>query len=121
MNMMYSNPIVEKRSTALFFSNIFNPWGPIINPEIINPIIPGIFSLRKTIGARSIIKSINEKTRTGLFRGNSNLDIKFSKRSSILSALFCYPSFSCFIKHTNEKQRYSRLSDFNNSFPAFIS
>jgi len=49
---------------------MLRPKGPIITPDIINPIIPGILTLRRRIGDRSIINNINEKISTGLLSGN---------------------------------------------------
>ena len=70
MNMIYNNPIVEKRSTAEFFSRIFSPCGPIITPEIIKPIMPGIFNLLRRIGESRIISRIKENINTGFPSGN---------------------------------------------------
>lgn len=39
---MYKSPIVENKSTAEFLARMFNPCGPMITPEIISPMIPGI-------------------------------------------------------------------------------
>jgi hypothetical protein len=64
--------MVEKRSTALFFSRKLKPKGPMITPEMISPIIPGILNFRNKIGAKSIINRINEKTRTGFDNGRVN-------------------------------------------------
>ena len=47
-----------------------NACGPINKPEIINPIIPGIRNLLKTIGERRMINNKSEKTNTGLVNGN---------------------------------------------------
>jgi hypothetical protein len=67
---MYNNPMVENKSTALFFSRMFNPNGPIITPEIISPIIPGILSFCNKIGANRMISRINAKTNTGFENGS---------------------------------------------------
>ena len=80
---MYRSPIVEKRSTAEFFAKIFKPCGPIITPEIISPIIPGILIFLSKIGESRIIKSINEKINTGLLKGNSNSCNRCLKNSII--------------------------------------
>jgi hypothetical protein len=69
MNMMYNKPMVENRSTAEFFWMRNNPCGPIIIPEIIRPIIPGILNLLRIIGASKIIKRIREKMSTELLKG----------------------------------------------------
>jgi hypothetical protein len=66
---MYNNPIVENKSIALLFSKIFNPEGPIITPDIINPIIPGIFNFLRTIGESKIIERTSEKINIGLDKG----------------------------------------------------
>jgi hypothetical protein len=69
INIMYNNPIVENKSIALLFSKIFNPEGPIITPDIINPIIPGIFNFLRTIGESKIIERTSEKINIGLDKG----------------------------------------------------
>ena len=69
---MYKRPIVENKSTAEFFARILSPCGPMITPEIISPIIPGIFIFFSKIGDNRIMKSIKEKINTGLLSGNSN-------------------------------------------------
>jgi hypothetical protein len=71
INIIYSKPIVENKSTAEFFSNQFKPWGPIIIPEIINPIIPGTFIGRNRMGDNKMINNTKEKIRTGLVKGAS--------------------------------------------------
>ncbi|MNS30236.1 hypothetical protein D3C72_622610 [compost metagenome] len=81
--MIYKSPIVENKSTAEFFAKIFNPCGPIITPEIISPIIPGILIFLSKIGESRIIKSINEKINTGLLKGNSNSCNRCLKNSII--------------------------------------
>jgi hypothetical protein len=48
----------------------------MITPEIISPIIAGIFNLRRSIGDKRIMNSINENTRTGFLRGSWNSSIK---------------------------------------------
>jgi len=70
---------VENKSTAEFFARIFNPCGPMITPEMISPIIPGIFSFLSKMGDRRIINKIKEKISTGLIRGKLNSCIKCSK------------------------------------------
>jgi hypothetical protein len=57
---------------ASLLSKILNPCGPMITPEIINPMTPGIFSLRNTRGDKRIMKRITEKKSTGLEMGSSN-------------------------------------------------
>jgi hypothetical protein len=57
--------MVENKSMAEFFSSIFRPCGPMITPEIIRPIIPGIFSFFNKIGESKMISRINEKIRIG--------------------------------------------------------
>lgn len=85
INMIYSSPIVENKSTALFFAKRLKPNGPITTPEMINPMIPGICSLRRNMGAKSIINKINEKIRTGFFNGNTNSCPKCAINSFILN------------------------------------
>jgi hypothetical protein len=43
--------------------------GPMITPEIISPMIAGIFNLRRRIGDKRIMNSIKENTRTGFLSG----------------------------------------------------
>ena len=90
INIIYSKPMVENRSTAEFFSRIFSPCGPIMTPEIIKPIIPGIFNFRSRIGESKIISRIKEKINTGFPSGNSNSWIKCSKKSVIRFAYYCF-------------------------------
>lgn len=63
--------MVENRLIAEFFSSQFNPWGPIITPDIISPIIPGTLIGRRIMGESKIIKSTSEKISTGFCRGAS--------------------------------------------------
>jgi hypothetical protein len=76
INIMYSKPMVENKSTAEFFSRTLNPCGPIKTPAIINPIILGIFIFLSKIGDKRMIKRINENIKTGLPNGNSNSCIR---------------------------------------------
>jgi hypothetical protein len=64
--MIYSKPIVEKRSIAEFLAIRLSPWGPMITPAIINPIIPGTFMRLNINGARRIINRITANTSTEL-------------------------------------------------------
>jgi hypothetical protein len=84
MNMMYKRPIVENSSMAEFFSRILSPNGPITTPEIINPIIPGIFNFLSRMGDNRIIKRIKENISTGFSNGNSNSCPRCSKKSFML-------------------------------------
>jgi len=70
--MIYSKPMVENKSTAEFFSNQFNPCGPMIIPEMINPIIPGTLIGLRRMGESRIMKRTREKMSTGLVSGASN-------------------------------------------------
>ncbi len=81
---MYRSPIVENKSTAEFFANKFSPCGPMITPEMIKPIIPGMFIFLSKIGDSKIMKSIREKINIGLLSGKSNSCIKFLKNSIIM-------------------------------------
>jgi hypothetical protein len=65
MNMIYSNPMVEKSLTAEFCSRKLMPCGPIITPEIMSPIIPGILSFLNNMGESNIMKRTSENTNTG--------------------------------------------------------
>jgi len=74
MNMIYNNPIVENNliePSAFMCSGPIkpNPCGPIITPDIINPIIAGILIFLRIIGDNKIINNNNENTRTGFFKG----------------------------------------------------
>lgn len=64
--------MVEKSSMASLLSKILNPWGPMMTPDMINPMTPGIFNLRNTKGDSRMINRITEKKRTGLEMGSSN-------------------------------------------------
>ena len=68
--------MVEKSSTAEFFSKILRPCGPMMTPDMINPIIPGMFNLFNKMGESKIIKRISEKINTGFERGSSNSCIR---------------------------------------------
>jgi hypothetical protein len=75
MNMIYNKPIVEKSlmepSDSRAFSPISpRPLGPIITPEIINPIIAGILIFLRRMGDKRMINSNKENTKTGFFKGN---------------------------------------------------
>jgi hypothetical protein len=83
INIIYRSPIVEKRSIAEFCSRIFKLWGPIITPDMINPIIPGILNRLSSIGESRIINSINENINTGFVSGRENSCIKWLKKSVI--------------------------------------
>jgi hypothetical protein len=62
----------------------------MITPEMINPIIPGIFIFFNKIGDNKIMKSINEKINTGLLSGNSNSCKKCLKNSIIVKFYLLY-------------------------------
>ena len=64
--------MVENSSTAEFFAKTFNPCGPIIVPETINPIMPGILIFLRRIGDKRMINRMVEKIRTGFLSGKSN-------------------------------------------------
>jgi hypothetical protein len=73
--MMYSRPMVENNFTepsdSISFSpNKFKPLGPIITPEIINPIIEGIRIFRNNMGESRMMNKTNEKINTGFLKGN---------------------------------------------------
>ncbi|EKD31427.1 MAG: hypothetical protein ACD_77C00333G0003 [uncultured bacterium] len=74
---------MEKRSIALLFARKLNPKGPTTTPDKMSPIIPGILSLLKSIGARRIINSSKEKMSTGLLNGSSNWRNNWLKNSLI--------------------------------------
>lgn len=80
--------MVENKSIAEFFSRMFNPFGPITTPEIIKPIMPGMFSRLKRIGEKSIINSIRENTSTGFVKGNPNSCNRVLKKNLISSNIF---------------------------------
>jgi hypothetical protein len=69
INMMYSNPMVEKSLIAEFCSMRYRPCGPMIVPEIIKPIIPGILNRFNSTGASKMMSRIRENMRTGLLNG----------------------------------------------------
>jgi hypothetical protein len=82
--MIYNKPIKENNSIASLFAMILKPKGPMITPEIINPIIPGILNLRRSTGDNKMMNKITEKTKIKLLKGNLNSLIKWSKNSSIV-------------------------------------
>jgi hypothetical protein len=69
MNMMYKRPMVEKRSTAEFFRIRKRPSGPMITPERISPMIPGIFNLEKISGRNKMINKMMENISTEFVNG----------------------------------------------------
>ena len=83
INMMYNKPMVENKLMAEFFSSMFRPSGPMITPEMIKPIIPGIFSFFNTMGESRMINRISEKINIGFCKGNLNSDIRWLKKSVI--------------------------------------
>jgi hypothetical protein len=75
INMIYSKPMVENNLTDPSDSSSFspiklNPFGPIITPEIIRPMIEGILIFLSRIGDNRMMKRISEKINTGFFKGN---------------------------------------------------
>jgi len=68
--MIYRIPMVENKWIAESFAMISRPLGPIMMPEIINPIRPGKLNLFRTIGAKRIINRIKENISTGLDKGS---------------------------------------------------
>src|SRR5690625_21121 len=77
INMMYSKPMVEKISTNESSSmKKFNPFGPIIIPAIINPIMPGILILFKMLGMINMMNRIKENIITGFVSGGVKPSIK---------------------------------------------
>jgi hypothetical protein len=67
---MVEKSLIHPSAARVFSPIIPRPFGPIIIPDKINPIIPGMRIRRKRIGDNKIIKSIKEKTNTGLVSGN---------------------------------------------------
>ena len=72
--MMYNNPIVENNLTEpsdsrSFSPIILKPLGPMITPEIINPMIEGILIFLSKMGDKRMMKRISEKINTGFFKG----------------------------------------------------
>ena len=90
INMIYSNPMVEKSSMAEFLLSIYKPCGPITTPAIIKPMMPGIFSFLSRIGESKMMNNIKENINTGFSRGNSNSCIKWSKKSVINYFFSCF-------------------------------
>ena len=68
-NIIYNKPMVEKSLIDESFSSKPNPKGPIRTPDSINPMMPGMRNLRKTMGESKIINNINEKIKTGFVKG----------------------------------------------------
>jgi hypothetical protein len=74
INIMYKSPIVENSliepSDSIALIPIKpKPCGPIITPEMIRPIIAGIFIFLNKMGDSKMIKSNREKTNTGFLSG----------------------------------------------------
>ena len=67
---MVEKSLIQPSAASVFSPIIPRPLGPMIIPDKISPIMPGIRMRRKRIGDNKIIKSINEKTNTGLVSGN---------------------------------------------------
>jgi hypothetical protein len=61
--------MVEKSLIDESFSSKPKPKGPMRTPDNINPIIPGMRNLRKTMGESKIMNNINEKIKTGFVKG----------------------------------------------------
>ena len=61
-----------------------------MTPEMIKPIIPGIFNLLSRMGDNRMINKINENISTGLPNGNSNSCIKCLKKSVMSLYSFIY-------------------------------
>jgi hypothetical protein len=77
MNIIYRSPIVENNFIDPSDSSVFapikpSPCGPIMRPDKMRPMIPGILNFRNTMGESKIMNSKIENTRTGFFNGNSN-------------------------------------------------
>jgi hypothetical protein len=48
---------------------MFNPKGPMTAPEMISPMMLGMFSFRSNTGASRIMARINENISTGFWSG----------------------------------------------------
>ena len=75
MNMMYNKPIVENNFIDPSWSSAPspinpNPFGPIITPEIMSPIMEGMRIFLSKIGDKRMINRSREKTRTGFLSGS---------------------------------------------------
>jgi hypothetical protein len=68
-NMIYNKPVFESSSKLLVDSIIWRELGPIIIPEIIKPIIPGILNLLNRSGENKIIRRVSARIKTGFFTG----------------------------------------------------
>lgn len=68
-NIRYINPTVPRSSILPLLAMILKPDGPSIIPDIINPMIPGIFKRVKSIGIVRITKRTIPNTITGSVRG----------------------------------------------------
>jgi hypothetical protein len=66
---MVENSLIEPSDSIVFSPINLNPFGPMMTPEIIRPMIEGILTLRKKIGDSRIINNSKEKTSTGFFIG----------------------------------------------------
>jgi hypothetical protein len=77
---MVENSLIEPSDSIVFSPMSRRPFGPIITPEIINPIIEGILTFLNKIGDSRIINNKSEKTRTGFFIGILKAARKCSKK-----------------------------------------
>jgi len=69
--MIYNKPMGENKSTAEFLSRRFKACGPMITPDRMSPIIPGILIFLKRIGESRMINKIRVNMRTELVKGVS--------------------------------------------------
>src|SRR5699024_47424 len=103
INMIYSKPMVEKISTNESSSmKKFNPFGPIIIPAIINPIMPGILILFKILGIINMMNRIKENIITGFVSGGVNPSIKCVNVLFSISYTVLYRFVSLLFKRYNK-------------------
>ena len=67
--MIYNKPVFDNNSKLVVDSMMCKKLGPIITPEIIKPIIPGIRKRLNNNGEKRIIRSINARIKTEFFKG----------------------------------------------------
>jgi hypothetical protein len=77
---MVENNFIEPSDSIVFSPINRSPFGPMIIPEIINPIIEGIRTFLRRIGESRMMKSNKEKTSTGFLIGIMNAAKKCSKK-----------------------------------------
>lgn len=77
------NSLIQPSEAKEFSPITPRPLGPIMIPDKINPMIPGILNFLNKIGESKMMKSIRENTKTGFVNGNLNSLIRCSRKTFI--------------------------------------